>query len=101
MKTITFAMLLFFLPAFMLAQKQEQNQNPNAQKAHQVYSKKLDSHEKTMGTTIDLTYEARDHMEEKARRRDERREFRRELKLERVRNRRQRVIYDPYYNPWW
>lgn len=100
MKTITIIMLLFCLPAFMLAQKTE-HQNPNAQKAHQTYSQKLEGHEKTMGTTVGLTYEARDYMEEKAQRKVERREFRRELKLERVRNRRQRIIYDPYYYPRW
>jgi Spy/CpxP family protein refolding chaperone len=97
MKTITIIMLLFCLPAFMLAQKLE-HQNPNAQKSYQVYKNKLDTHEQSMGSTIDLTYEARDDMEEKLRRKEDRRAFRRQLRLERVRSRRQRIIYDPYFN---
>jgi len=87
MKAINLISLLFLLlPGFLLAQKQ-QDQNPRAQEAYQAYRQQLDTHERSMGTTVDLTYEAYDPLQEKARRKEERRDFRRQLRLERARNR--------------
>lgn len=81
--------------------QQNKDQNPRAEEAYQAYKQKLDGHERTMNTTVDLTYEAYDPILEKERRREERREFRRELRLERARNRFIRPFNRPFgYHRW-
>ena len=86
-KTVAFIPIIFIFVVFLNAQ--EETQNPNAQRAYQKYEKKLDSHERDMGNTVQNTYEARDPWQEKkdarAERREDRRDFRRQLRLERAR----------------
>jgi ABC-type branched-subunit amino acid transport system substrate-binding protein len=102
MKTNTFTLLLFLvLPGMLIAQQSKAGQNPRAQEAYENYRQQLDVHERTMSSTMDLTYEAYDPMVEKARRKEERREFRRELRLERARNRFANPFFRPYgYFRW-
>jgi hypothetical protein len=97
MKTITLSLLLLgFLPGLLFAQQKSTDQNPNAYESYQVYRQKLDGHEKTMSSTIDLTYQAYDPILEKKQKREDRRDFRRELRLERARNRFNVIPYDPF-----
>lgn len=97
MKTIILSLLLLgFLPGLLLAQQNANDQNPNAHESYQAYRQKLDGHEKTMGNTIDLTYQAYDPILEKKQKRADRKEFRRDLRLERARNRYNVIPYDPY-----
>lgn len=106
MKTII--MIFAFAFSFSLtasAQVKEKNsdQNPRAQQAYEKYRQDAprgvssEEHARSMGATVDSTYEAYDPIlvkeQEKADRKQQRREFRQERKLERARNRGMRGMF--------